>query len=385
MPRDDDFEALLAEYDRRKDPQVGERVTGTVVSIGREHVFVDLGAKTEGSLELEQVLDEHGKPFVEVGQTIEATVVRKDDRSGALVLRSRLTRMHRSLEDLQQAFQGELPVEGLVTGTNKGGVEVQLGGLRGFCPFSQLDTRFVENAEELIGQRFAFRITKLEGGKRPDIVLSRRAVLEAEQRARAAVTRGKLEVGAHLQGTVTRIEPYGAFVDLGGIEGMVHISELGFGHVEHPKDALAVGQSVEAVVLEIKKTDDKRRPEKIALSIRALAKDPWEDVEERFPLGSRAHGKVVRLMPFGAFVELAPGVEGLCHISELPEGEDGPKVGEEYEFRILKVSPNERRISLSLRSELDRKAAQSYAGPRGGATLEEILTAKLQNTGTGKS
>jgi small subunit ribosomal protein S1 len=390
MSNDDDFEAMLAEFDGRKDPQVGDRITGTIVSIGRDAVFVDLGAKSEGTLDLEQVMDEDGNVLVEVGQAIEATVLKKDDRAGSLVLRTRMTRSHRGLEELEQAFANELPVEGVVSATNKGGFEVQIGGLRAFCPVSQIDSKFVEDTEQFVGQRFSFRITKIEGGKRPNIVVSRRAILEEENRERAAQTRETLEVGAVLRGVVSSIKDYGAFIDIGGLEGMVHISELAFGRVNHPSDVLAPGQELEVVVLRIEKTGDPRRPEKIALSVRALDADPWQDAGDRFAPGTRIAGTVVRVQPFGAFVELAPGVEGLVHISELGAGRrvnhprEVVKVGDNVEATVLRVELDKRRIALSLAAAGQEDAAReeteavaSYNNPTQSlGTLGDLLKKK---------
>ncbi|RMH43526.1 MAG: S1 RNA-binding domain-containing protein, partial [Deltaproteobacteria bacterium] len=267
MTAPNEFEALLSEYGRRRDPRVGDRVSGTVVSIGAEHVFVDVGAKAEGVLDIDQVTDAEGRVAVAVGDPIEATVARRDDRTGQLMLRVRLTGGRQSYEDIEQAYADGLPVEGLVTGTNKGGVEVRIGAARAFCPISQLDLGFVEHAEDYVGQRLAFLIAKYEGGARPNIVLSRRALLEHEQRAQAEKTLETLEVGSVVSGTVTSVRDYGAFVDIGGIEGMVHVSELGFGHVAHPSEVLSVGQRVEVAVLRIEETGDPKRPRKIALSV----------------------------------------------------------------------------------------------------------------------
>ena len=253
----------------------------------------------------------------------------------------------------------------------KGGVEVQIAGARAFCPASQLDLRYIEDLESFVGQQLAFRITRYEGGKRVNLVVSRRDLLEEEQRALAEQTRARLEVGAVLQGTVTALKDYGAFVDLGGVEGMVHISELAFGRVEHPEEVLNVGQAVEVAVLRIEKTDNPKHPEKIALSIRALAKDPWQDVAERFPVGARVKGAVTRLQPFGAFIELEPGVEGLVHVSELGAGRrvshphEVLNAGEEVEATVLSVEPDKRRIGLSL-------ATASHPGVTGSEATQYV-------------
>jgi small subunit ribosomal protein S1 len=211
-------------------------------------------------------------------------------------------------------------VEGTVTGVNKGGLEVNVAGVRAFCPISQLELRPVDDASVYVGKSFAFRITKHEQDRRGlNLVLSRRALLEQEARARAVETRGRLVVGAVLPGTVTAIKDFGAFVDLGGIEGMLPASELGFARNVRPAEMLSVGQKLEVQVLRVERTDDARRPERISLSLKALAEDPWDEVPAKYPPGTRLTGKIVRLEQFGAFVELAPGIEGLLHIGQLAQ------------------------------------------------------------------
>ena len=211
-----------------------------------------------------------------------------------------------------------------MTGLNKGGAEVQVAGMRAFCPLSQLDLRYVENPQQFVGQKLLFKVNRLEegnrGGRGPNIVLSRRQLLEEEQQTRASETREKLQVGAVLTGRVTSLTTYGAFIDLGGIEGMLHVSEIGHSRTTHPQDVFTVGQEVEVQVIKIEKGKDEKRPERISLSRRALESDPWNDAASRFPEGTEATGKVMRLETFGAFIELAPGLEGLVHISEMGAG-----------------------------------------------------------------
>jgi small subunit ribosomal protein S1 len=293
--------------------------------------------------------------------------------------------------ELEQAYAQGLPVRGNVTAVVKGGVEVQVAGVRGFCPISQIDSRFVEDAAVYVGQRHAFRITRYEGGKRINLVLSRRAVLEAEARELAAATRKQLAIGAVLPGVVSSIKDYGAFVDLGGLEGMVHISEMGFARVAHPTDVLSVGQAIDVQVLKIEETGDARRPEKIALSIRSLQPDPFVEIERSFPEGTRTRGTVVRVEQFGAFVELVPGVEGLVHISELGAGRrvqharEAVKVGEEVEVKVLRVERDKRRIALAMGSGAEGDAAEvaaamrEYAGTgQGLGTLGDLLKKSLE-------
>src|SRR5262249_9325500 len=314
------FAKLLAEYDRkprRRDPQVGELVRGRVASIGRDAVFIDLGAKSEAMIDASELRDADGRLPVKVGDVVEGRVVEIGGKAGCIVLRRAMGRGPDAAAERAQAFALGGPVRGVLGAVNRGGVDAQVAGTRGFCPISQLALRHVDDASAFVGKRLTFRITRLEKG---NLVLSRKALLEEEERARAASTRARLAVGAILRGKVTSVKDYGAFVDLGGIEGMLHVSELGFARVAHPSEMLAPGQEIEVQVLKIDKTGDARRPEKIWLSLKSLAEDPWAKVPERFPEGARATGKVTRVEPFGAFVELAPGVEGLVHVSELGGG-----------------------------------------------------------------
>jgi small subunit ribosomal protein S1 len=379
MTDNENFAALLGEFEKeqagaaRREPKVGDKVRGKVVSIQGENVFVDLGAKTEGIIEAVELMDDDGNLTATVGDSIEIVVGGKDADTGTLLLGAQHARRMRGSEGLRQAFEQHLPVEGHVTATTKGGVEVEIGGVRAFCPASQIDIAFVEDMESFVGQHLAFRITKFESGRHTNLVVSRRALLEEEQRTRAAETRARLEVGAVMQGKVSSLKDFGAFVDLGGVEGMVHISELAFGRVKHPAEVLVVGQQVEVAVLRIEKTDNPRQPERIALSIRALEKDPWQDVPVQYPVGTLVQGTVSRIQPFGAFVELAPGVDGLVHISELGaerrvnHPQEVVKVGEQVQATVLSIDMEKKRIGLSLDTERHAStgAAQSVAAHYG--------------------
>ena len=404
-PDDDseDFGKMLAEFEqttgaapksakdkhvRKRDPRVGDLVRARVVSIGHDAAFVDLGAKAEGLLDLADLRDTDGRPRIKVGDEVEAHVVEVGGKAGCAVLRIAGTSGRASVKvaELETAAQHGLPVDGTVTGVNKGGVEVLVAGVRAFCPISQLDLRHVADATAFIGQRLTFRITKYDdSGRNTDLVLSRRALLEEEQRRKAETTREKLVAGAVLTGTVTTLKDYGAFVDLGGIEGMIHVSELGFARVGKPSDVLTVGQTVEVVVLKISPPEGPRGQERIALSLKALEKDPWQDVAERYPVGRRASATVVRLEQFGAFVELEPGLEGLLHISELAAGsgmvrhaKDKAKVGQVIEVVVLAVDVERHRLSLGLGSKVDEttvdaEGAARASGPTSLGTFGDLL------------
>jgi small subunit ribosomal protein S1 len=353
---DEDFAALLAEFDAPRGarrPRAGDLVRGRVISIGRDAVFVDLGGKAEGVLDREQVAAPDGSLRVVVGDELEARVV--DDRGGALTLKVKLGgRGTEARAELAQAAELGLPVDGTVTEVVKGGMAVDVAGVRGFCPASQVDTRFVEDLAPLVGQKLQFRITRYQPGARGDLVLSRRALLEAERAARAAQLRGSLVPGAVLPGVVTRLESYGAFVDLGGLEGMLHVSELGFTRVGHPQEMLTVGQQLQVAVLKVEEAESPRKPMKVSLSLKALADDPWRQAVAALAEGSTVRGTVTRLQPFGAFVEIAPSVEGLVHISELGAGRrvnhprEVLKIGQAVEATVVAIDVDKRRLGLSL-------------------------------------
>ncbi|HEY6032619.1 MAG TPA: 30S ribosomal protein S1 [Kofleriaceae bacterium] len=358
---DDDFAAMFAASEKDKPraakrPRVGDMVKGKIVSVSKEAVFVDLGGKAEGQLERSQVSDHEGKLLVKVGDTIEARVA--SDAGGALMLRTKLGRGSEARAELQQAADLGIPVDGLVTEVVKGGLSVDVAGVRAFVPASQIDTRFVEDLAPFVGQRLTFRITRYEPR---NLVLSRRALLEEENAAKSAELRSKLVPGLVVHGKVVGFKPFGAFIDLGGIEGMLHVSELSHSRVEKPEDILSLGQGVDVVVLKIEPGQGKEK-ERISLSLKALGNDPWSDAVAKLAEGQRVKGKIVRLQPFGAFVELSPGVEGLVHISELGAGRriNHPKevvsVGQEVEATVLGVDAERRRLSLSLATEREHTA-----------------------------
>ena len=370
MPPEDsgdenEFAKLLAEYEgpetgrskkKRKEPAVGDEVSGRIISIGRDAAFVDIGAKSDGVIELAQLRGSDGALTVKEGDELTATVVEVGGGAGGVVLKRRFGgRGADGSAELEAAFAHGLPVEGTVTAVNKGGVEVSIGGARAFCPISQLDLRHTEDAGAFVGQKLRWRVTRYEpSGRGANVVVSRRALLEEEQAVRAAELRGTLAPGAIVKGRVSALKDYGAFVDLGGLEGMLHVSELGFQRVAHPKDLLSVGQEVEVQILKIEKSEDPKKGDRISLSLKSLEKDPWSDVATRFYEGARATGVVKRLETFGAFVEVAPGIEGLVHVSELGRGRplrharEAAKVGGALDVVVLAVDADKRRLSLGL-------------------------------------
>ncbi len=357
QPEDGSFADMLAASEKHEVPvrrvRVGEKVTGTIFQLGADTAFVSLGGRSEAMIELRELKDEEGILRLGVGDTIEAYVLEAGAR-GTLLTRT-LSKGSASLAMLAEARTSGLPVEGLVLAVNKGGFEVAVGEARAFVPMSQMDLRFVDKPDQFIGERLKFRVTELRERK---VVLSRRALLEEEQKALAAETRANLDVGKVLRGRVTAVREFGAFVDLGGIEGLVPVAEMSHARVGRPSDVCKVGDEVEVEVLRIEppqptSPDKAKHKERITLSMRARQEDPWEAAAAAIHDGDRLSGKVVRLQPFGAFVELRPGVDGLIHISALSDRRiahprDAVSVGEEVTVQVEKIDTAEKRVGLRL-------------------------------------
>lgn len=355
-----EFAELLAQNDKQdshRELSVGEKVTGTLQNVSDAVAFVDYGGRSEASIDGQELKDENGDFKYQSGDTIEAYVASTEGE-----VRLTLSMRTSSREMLQQAKDNGIPVEGRVTGFNQGGLVVNLSGARGFCPMSQIDMGFVEDPASYAGQTLTFKIVELRG--RNNVVVSRRAFLEDENRKKADELRKQLAVDQELTGTVTRLERFGAFVDLGGVEGLVHVSELSHTRVETPQEVLQKGQQIKVKILELKDLGGKE--ERISLSMKALEADPWEKATEAFKEGDVVTGKVVSTPNFGAFVELAPGIEGLVHISQLSSGKriakptDVVSVGQEVQARIQEINRRQRRISLSMRA-IEEDAAEKAA------------------------
>jgi small subunit ribosomal protein S1 len=364
-----DFGAMFAEAQKDRKAQgklkPGQRLTAKVAHLGAEVAFLDLGGKGEGIIDLRELRNDKGELLVHVGESIDGYVLSLTDGN---VMLTRSVPKGSGREALAQAMAAKLPVEGVVTAVNKGGLEVDLGGTRAFCPASQIDVRFHDDLNVFVNQKLQFRVTEMRGG---NAILSRRALLEEERAVKAAELRKRLEVGATLEGTITSVRDFGAFVDLGGLEGLVHVSELSHQRIAHAQDAVKSGQKVRVQVLRIEK--DEKGNERIALSLRALEQDPWEAARPQLAVGKRLTGKVARLQPFGAFVELFPGVDGLVHVSALadrhiPHPREVVKEGETIEVQIESIDEAQRRVSL--RRLQEGEPMGSGAGS-GGAAAEQ--------------
>src|SRR6266849_5878941 len=376
---DEDFAALLAasEGKRTHDRRVaaGDVVRGRVIAVGATTAFVAVGGKAEATIELAEFRDPAtGEVQLHEGDEIEATVVDDGTRSGSIVLKRVAGRGGHVPGEIEQAFAHGIAIEGLVTGENKGGYDVQIGSVRAFCPGSQIDRRRVEGAQ-YVGQRLRFRITKLEAGGR-NVVVSRRQVLEEEAAEQAQAVWAELRVGAVVAGTVTSLRDFGAFVDLGGVEGLIHVSGLGHSRAAHPSDVLQVGQRVEAQVVKLE-PDPKGGRGRVGLSLRALAPDPWMTAAERFPAGASVRGTVRRLEQFGAFVELAPGIDGLVHVSRLALDRrvSHPRqivsIGDTVDVTVVGLDLVKQRIGLSM-VERAKQAKEGFFF-NDTATTEKVL------------
>lgn len=350
-----EFAAMLAaeESAAPAEGKVGDKVTGTIIQIGEVDAFVDCGLRNELPLAVSDIRDGKGELTHKVGDQITGHIAKGTD---GLKLTLGLNLRDAGRTALQQAFESGTPVEGKVGETNKGGFSIDLGGTRAFCPFSQIDVRRADDPTVFVGQTFKFKILEVSDDGR-NVVVSRRALLQARREEEARETRANLALGDALEGVVTRLVPFGAFVDIGGIEGLVHISQISHQRVGDPSEVLQEGQTVKVKVLEIQNLGQ-GRSERISLSIKALASDPWPTAAAGMVPDTDVTGRVTRLVDFGVFVQLAPGIEGLIHISELANRRiEHPREllneGDEITVRILDVDLQRRRISLSARRAAD--------------------------------
>lgn len=350
---EEDFAALFESYGQvmDEDLRVGDKVKGKIISIGRDAVFVDAGRKLDGVVDKAELLDEDGNISCQKGDVVELYVVSVSESEIRL---SRALAGIGGLDVLKDAYAGQIPVEGKVAQTCKGGFSIDILHRRAFCPISQMDLEYIETADDYVGQTCRFLITQLEeNGK--NIVVSRKKLLQQEQAEAAAKFLQNLHVGSVLDGRVTRVVAYGAFVELTpGVEGMVHVSELSWSRTDNPEDIVSSGDTVTVKVVDIKEGDGPLM-KKIALSVKQLEDDPWNTAKDRFEIGQKITGKVTKCVKFGAFVEIAPGIEGLVHISEMSyvkrvlKPEDVVSDGQAVSVMIKTIDLDNRRIGLSLR------------------------------------
>jgi len=364
------FEASQEKMGRKFFP--GEKVSGKVLKVSRDTIFVDLGGKSEGIADSSEFLDKDGKLNLKEGDWVEMRVA--SIRDGIHLTKGMKIQGPDALQIIREAKQDLIPIEGRVSGVVKGGFEIDLSGIRAFCPLSQIDLQFCEKPEEHVGARYPFRIMEIkEKGK--NIIVSRRLLLEEEQERRSKETLARLEPDLVCQGKVTKLTDFGAFVDIGGIEGMVHISEISHGRINHPAEMLKPGQDVKVKVMKIE-ADKEGRP-KISLSIRALEPDTWEK-GLGFEEGDIIRGKISRLTDFGAFVEVAPGVDGLVHISEISyERIHHPSKllheGDMVDVLVMGIDHEAHRVSLSIKEAVIKQRMEIEGSDKVSLEVGQIL------------
>lgn len=349
------FEALFESYDEKmnRDLKQGDMVEGRIISVGKTQVYVDTGTKSDGVVEKQELLDETGQFPYQAGDVLKLYVV---SLSESEIILSRAISGAGKTAMIQEAYQAGTPVEGRVTEAVKGGFSVDLLGKRAFCPVSQMDVRYVENNEDYLGQIFHFLITRYEE-KGKNIVVSRKELLLEKIREDQEAFLAKVSQGDTVQGKVTRLMPYGAFIELvPGVEGMAHISELSWSRVEKPEEVLQPGDTVMVKLLKIETRE--KGGVKISLSVKQTTGNPWDTMEDSFKVGDQVSGRVVRLAPFGAFVEIAPGVDGLVHISEMShtrrvlKPSDAVEEGQTVQVVIKTIDMDTKRVSLSIKDAL---------------------------------
>jgi small subunit ribosomal protein S1 len=355
MRHDDDvddsseYARLLDLYDTSfRNIAEGEVVKGTVLKVTDNEVVVDVGFKSEGMIPLDEFIDETGQVAVQPGDIVDVLLERTEDRDGHVVLSREKAEKMKIWDEVEKAFAEHKVVVGRVIERIKGGLAVDIG-VRAFLPGSQIDIRPVRNLDSLKGQDLRMRVIKVNK-KRGNIVLSRKVLLEEENAEKKKHTLDTLAEGKVLRGVVKNITDYGAFIDLGGIDGLLHITDMSWGRVQHPSEIFKVNDEIDVVVLKYDAAT-----ERVSLGHKQLATDPWSDVVDRYPVTARVHGKVVSLTDYGAFIELEPGVEGLIHVSEMSWSKRVKhpskilNVGDEIEAMVLGVDPTARRISLGLK------------------------------------
>ncbi len=326
----------------------GEVAHGKVLSINADNVTIDVGFKSEGVVATWEFMDEDGTVLVEVGDTVGVLVEETEDQNGRIVLSKEKADRLLVWDEISNAYQADEPVEGTVISRVKGGLAVDIG-VKAFLPGSQVDLRPVRNLENVVGQKLKFKIIKFNK-RRGNIVLSRRALLETERQKLRADTLEILAPGQIVDGVIKNLTDYGAFIDLGGIDGLLHVTDMSWGRVNHPSELFHVGDEIKVKVLKFDPDS-----ERVSLGLKQIQPDPWVDASMRYPIGKRLMGKVVSLAEYGAFVELEPGIEGLIHVSEMSwtkrikHPSKVVTVGDEAEAVVLDVDERERKISLGMK------------------------------------
>lgn len=342
------FESLLAESTDKGDFKVGEVVSGRVVEVQDDYVLVDINYKSEGLIPISEFRIVEGLRDIKVGQDIQVYIEKIENENGMVVLSKDKADMLRAWDDISRAAENEEVIEGTVIAKVKGGLSVDIG-VKAFLPGSQIDLRPVRNMDHYIGKVYKFKVIKFNK-RRGNIVLSRRALLEQERESMRSQTLDQMKEGSTVRGIVKNITDYGAFIDLGGMDGLLHITDMSWGRIKHPSEMLNVGDEIEVRVL---KFDDSK--ERVSLGLKQLKEDPWANVQDTYKPGAKVSGKVVSLTDYGAFIELGEGIEGLIHVSEMSWAKrvKNPsqilKQDQEVDVQVLEVDMANRRISLGMK------------------------------------
>ncbi len=347
----DDFASALESFTTETEEAEGEDhvLKGTVVKLTSTHVVVDIGAKSEGMVPLAEVLDHEGKPKVQAGDPIDVIREKGETEEGYIKLSFQKAQRLRAWDEIEKAYSEKQPIQATVVERTKGGVTVDIHGARAFLPGSQIELRPVRNLDGVKGQSFPVAIVKLNK-KRGNIVVSRKQLLEQEQNEKRSKVLEHLQEGSVLTGVVKNLTDYGAFVDLGGIDGLLHVTDMSWGRLTHPRDLVNVGDQIQVKVL---KFDGEKQ--RVSLGFKQLTPDPWLDAEHRYPVGAHVHGRVISVTDYGAFVELEQGIEGLVHVSEMTWSKRTKhpsklvNVNDQVDCVVLSVNPSDRRISLGMR------------------------------------
>jgi small subunit ribosomal protein S1 len=351
-PASEDFAAALESFTAEAEEAAANDdkvIKGTVLKLTPTHVVVDIGTKSEGMLPLSEVMDHEGNPKFKPGDEIEVMREKGHAEEGYVNLSHQKAQRLRAWDEIEKAYNEKTPIKALVIERTKGGVTVDIHGAHAFLPGSQVDLRPARNLDGMKGQTLEVAVIKLNK-KRGNIVVSRKQLLEEEQNAKKSATLEHLEEGSILTGVVKNLTEYGAFVDMGGIDGLLHITDMSWGRLTHPRDLVNVGDQIQVKVLKFDK--DKQR---VSLGFKQLTPDPWLDAEQRYPVGAHVGGRVISVTDYGAFVELEQGIEGLVHVSEMTWSKRMKhpsklvNVNDHVECIVLNVLPQERRISLGMR------------------------------------
>ena len=328
--------------------QEGEVVTGKIISVDKDNISVDIGYKSEGQIAIREFQDDDGNVTAEVGDTVEVMVEWWDDDEEVVVLSKEKAKTVKVWDEIKKAYETDGTIEGVITNRVKGGFSVDIG-VQGFLPGSQADLRPIRNMDEMVGQTYPFKILKYNR-KRSNIVLSRRVLLEQERESKKAETLSTITEGNIIEGVVKNITEYGVFIDLGGVDGLLHITDISWGRVKHPAELFSLGDTISVKILNLD-----LEKERVSLGMKQLAEDPWATAAENYPPDARITGTVVSLTDYGAFVELEEGIEGLIHVSEMSwtrkirHPSKVVSIGEEVEAVVLDIKPESRRISLGMK------------------------------------